>query len=370
MEYASGGDLHRWAAAFDGFVPVERVVNVLRQVGAGLAFAHAQGIVHRDLKPANVLVDGETFKIADLGIGAVLDPAEGSLLTGEHLLSGASAIYADPRRYLADPRPTEDVYSLGKIGAALLLGDLDHDPASPDLYEQFLEAGAPEALAALLCSAIASRPERRPPDAMAFMERLDAVSGPASTAAKPGRRAQSEEWREWLSAASTAAQTWRERLSRLRPPGGRGARRRRTRTGSRRPPPGRRMHAAGRDTRRWRRARKWLLAPRKGRRDDRHPSPPGRPSLRPRRQRAVPGPCSRGSGGVVSSASTVGRAGPSTGSAGSPAWPSPPGSSLRAMVPDPPRSSGLRSFQRLSGDSTTSTGAGGGCCSSLVRTEC
>ena len=36
----------------------ERAIKLLRQMGAGLAFAHELGLVHRDLKPANCFVLG------------------------------------------------------------------------------------------------------------------------------------------------------------------------------------------------------------------------------------------------------------------------------------------------------------------------
>lgn len=59
----------------------ERLINVMRQVLAGLEAAHAQGVVHRDMKPANVFVcrerssngDTDLVKLLDFGVSKILD---------------------------------------------------------------------------------------------------------------------------------------------------------------------------------------------------------------------------------------------------------------------------------------------------------
>ncbi len=55
--------------AISGPLPLETVIDYLRQLASALEAAHRQGIVHRDLKPANVLVtpDG-VVKVLDFGL--------------------------------------------------------------------------------------------------------------------------------------------------------------------------------------------------------------------------------------------------------------------------------------------------------------
>ena len=68
MELVQGEDLATLLRRA-GRLPPEKVVDIGRQLCAGLAAAHAQGVLHRDLKPANVLIDEDgSVRITDFGI--------------------------------------------------------------------------------------------------------------------------------------------------------------------------------------------------------------------------------------------------------------------------------------------------------------
>ena len=96
------------------------VQTVLRQVAAGLEFAHEMGIIHRDVKPSNVMV---TLKgdivVSDFGVAKVMSGApqeKSSLLMG-------TPTYMSPEqcRGLA-VSGASDQYSLGVMAYELLTG--------------------------------------------------------------------------------------------------------------------------------------------------------------------------------------------------------------------------------------------------------
>ncbi len=76
MEFLSGESLASRLARV-GRLPAPVVADVVEQIAAGLAAAHAHGVVHRDLKPDNIFlvpVEGratELIKILDFGIATV-----------------------------------------------------------------------------------------------------------------------------------------------------------------------------------------------------------------------------------------------------------------------------------------------------------
>ncbi|GAB3200630.1 hypothetical protein GCM10027062_20670 [Nocardioides hungaricus] len=140
------GDLGRLLRQY-GAPPRPVAVDLIDQVAAGLADAHAAGLVHRDIKPANVLLRrGPRIRayLADFGvagpIGGVPDDAGTPAYMAPELHEGGTAGVAT------------DVYALGCLLRAAL------------------PAGDP--LDAVVATATAERPEDRYPSAAAFREAL------------------------------------------------------------------------------------------------------------------------------------------------------------------------------------------------------
>ena len=91
---------------------LSQVVELTRQVGEGLDYAHSRGIVHRDIKPANLMiVEGRLVKIMDLGIARL----PFSDLTREGKLVGSPS-YMSPEQLLGEELDgRSDLFSLGVV---------------------------------------------------------------------------------------------------------------------------------------------------------------------------------------------------------------------------------------------------------------
>src|SRR6185369_2534844 len=78
MEYLSGRTLKQ-VIREDGPLPLQRAVEITRQVGDALNAAHQQGVVHRDLKSDNIMLldmtsTGDYAKVLDFGIAKINEP--------------------------------------------------------------------------------------------------------------------------------------------------------------------------------------------------------------------------------------------------------------------------------------------------------
>ncbi|MCA9712692.1 MAG: protein kinase, partial [Myxococcales bacterium] len=72
MEFVEGGTLGQWLAKQRP--DQARVLAMFRDVGRGLAAAHAAGLVHRDIKPDNVLIGAdERPRVTDFGLARAAD---------------------------------------------------------------------------------------------------------------------------------------------------------------------------------------------------------------------------------------------------------------------------------------------------------
>ncbi|MFG2136415.1 tetratricopeptide repeat protein [Streptomyces sp. NPDC048650] len=178
-------------------LPVPDVVDIAEQVGAALAYTHAQAVVHRDLKPANIVrtVDG-TVKICDFGIARLgHDVGFTARLTGTGIAMG-SPHYMSPEQIGADTVDhRSDLYSLGCVlyeiatGAppfgdgdawAVLVGHRDTAPQPPRRRRPDL----PEAYERIVLDLLAKDPDDRPQDADELVKRcVDARLGQSGRAA-------------------------------------------------------------------------------------------------------------------------------------------------------------------------------------------
>ena len=99
-------------------LPIDKALDIIRQIASALEYAHSKGIIHRDLKPGNVLIaeDGR-FVLSDFGLAQA---QASTRLTRTSTIMG-TAEYMSPEQALGkelDHR--SDIYSLGVILYELL----------------------------------------------------------------------------------------------------------------------------------------------------------------------------------------------------------------------------------------------------------
>ena len=213
MEFVPGEDL---AALLKrtGRLSSERVLDIARQLCAGLAAAHAQGVLHRDLKPANVLIDADgRVRITDFGIAVTTSDAGPQVMVG-------TLGYMAPEQLAVDGVVSErtDVYALGVILYELVTGEPHHTLRSTDrpLRLSLSAPGVDPRLERAILEAIADDPKDRPASALEMAAALSNVDAASTRGLSRIRR------RRWLALAATvvAAVTAAAIFAWTRPAGG------------------------------------------------------------------------------------------------------------------------------------------------------
>ncbi|HWP43180.1 MAG TPA: serine/threonine-protein kinase, partial [Blastocatellia bacterium] len=136
MEYVDGELLSKIIKR-EGPLPLERAVNIARQVAEALDAAHELDIVHRDLKPDNIMIckrrgKSDWVKVVDFGIAKRANHGVGyQNLTRRGLVLGTPE-YMAPEQLLREPLDTRsDIYSLGLVVYRMLTGKLPFDGPTP-----------------------------------------------------------------------------------------------------------------------------------------------------------------------------------------------------------------------------------------------
>ena len=230
MEYLTGRALNGTGA--DGQrMSMDRILKIARQLGEGLAAAHAQGIVHRDLKPDNIFLiqrgaDKEFVKILDFGIAKVS--------TSEGKLTRAGAVFGTPH-YMSPEQAAGtsvdargDIYSLGIILYELVSGKVPFDSdnfmgvltqhmyKAPTLLAEVTPNAEllPPGLETIVMKCLAKRPEQRYQSMDELVADIDNVTaGVKPTAARVAREDLTEPGSYYEDSTPSGARGKKRRLA-------------------------------------------------------------------------------------------------------------------------------------------------------------
>ncbi len=203
---------------------IDRALDIMLDVCAGLAHAHARGIIHGDLKPSNIVVvsraddDGvvaEHVKVSDFGlVRSGMYGANGETTAP----SPGTAPYMSPEHCRGAPLDERsDIYSCGVIFYEMIMGEspvagaeprvvLREDRAAALVRPMALHVGIEARLDAIVTKALATNPDDRFASMRELRHALRALRGLEGAGARlPERAAAIECWNDG----------WHESLLRL-----------------------------------------------------------------------------------------------------------------------------------------------------------
>jgi serine/threonine protein kinase len=194
MPYVEGESLRRRMER-DGALPLAIAVQIAREVGDALAYAHSRGIVHRDIKPENILLSaylgsgggmaGVHALVSDFGIAQALELAGGERLSLSGVTLGTPGYMSPEQGSGSGPVDARtDVYSLGCVLYEMLAGWPPFSGATAQalIARHALDPVPPlrtvrpevsEPLEAIVLRALAKRSDDRFDDGRAFAEALN-----------------------------------------------------------------------------------------------------------------------------------------------------------------------------------------------------
>jgi serine/threonine-protein kinase len=179
---------------------IPQTIAIMRQMLAGLGYAHANNIVHRDIKPENILIHESAaasgfaapgvVKVTDFGLGKAVTASVGSIAYSASLNDAAGREIAGSLDYMAPEQRSggnvdarADLYACGVVLYELLTGE---KPAGTDLPSD-LNPAVPKNLDEVFKRSYA-RLEKRFTSAEEFANALGGKPAAVSPVGDPARK--------------------------------------------------------------------------------------------------------------------------------------------------------------------------------------
>lgn len=139
----------------EGALAPEALINIARQVAAGLTEAHEHGVVHRDLKPENVMVTAKGgVKILDFGLARQLESARDQRLTRDGTVVGTPAYMAPEQFQGKDVDASADIFTFGVMLYELASGTHPFEGGDSDSTIARIQSYEPPDLSTLQLSGL------------------------------------------------------------------------------------------------------------------------------------------------------------------------------------------------------------------------
>ena len=121
MPFAEGESL-RQRLAREQQLPLDAALQITREVGSALQYAHEHGVVHRDIKPENIMLSGGQAVVADFGVARALHAANAEQLTLSGMIVGTPQYMSPEQAVGATVDGRSDQYSLACTLYEMLIG--------------------------------------------------------------------------------------------------------------------------------------------------------------------------------------------------------------------------------------------------------
>ena len=188
MAFIEGTDLSHLLRDVRPF-PLERTLNIARQLCEALDAAHTEGVVHRDFKPQNVLVGAnDHVYVSDFGLATSFETAKMGMTRSGALVG--TPRYMSPEQVEGRPVDTRsDLYSLGLVLYEMATGEMPFTAESTWqlMYQRVqqtprdvrqLKADLPDYFARIIMHCLEKNPADRYQSAKEILADLDAGRSP------------------------------------------------------------------------------------------------------------------------------------------------------------------------------------------------